>query len=362
MVAIGFGCLEAVLDKGQEDDWFGSRFIIVFFTIAAVCLVCAFFWELHVDDPVVDIRLLKNRNFAIACGLYTVFGFALFGSTVLLPQLMQTLFGYTATDAGMVLSPGALVVMCMAPMTPRLLKYIQPKWLVLGGLVLLAMSLQYMTGFSLDLDYRTAAHARMFQGVGIGLLFVPVSQIAYSYLPKDKNNQGVQHHQPLPQPGRQLRHRVCNHNARPAKSIPSIHPHQPRHTVQQDRQYHTEHAANAVHQRRHGNHRRPGTGAGNAVCDGAKAGSDAVVHRLLLAAVDRLHDRSGAVFGGETISKCEGGSGGTLMLVIKAHHAPWISTAARWAFSPIHADRTSSPFARSAIIDCLIRRSTPLYM
>jgi DHA2 family multidrug resistance protein len=189
LVAIGFGCLEAVLDKGQEDDWFSSRFIIVFFTIAAVCLVCAFFWELYVDDPVVDLRLMKNRNFAIACGLYTVFGFALFGSTVLLPQLMQQLFGYTATDAGMVLSPGAVVVMCMAPMTPRLLRYIQPKWLVLCGLVLLALSLQYMTGFSLDLDYKTAAHARMFQGVGIGLLFVPVSQIAYSYLPREKNNQ-----------------------------------------------------------------------------------------------------------------------------------------------------------------------------
>jgi DHA2 family multidrug resistance protein len=189
LVATGFGCLEVVLDKGQEDDWFSSHFIVFFFTIAMICLVVAFFWELWVDDPVIDLRLMKNRNFAIACGLYVTFGFALFGTTVLLPQLMQTLFGYTATNAGMVLSPGAMVVMCIAPLSPRLLKYIQPKWLVMVGLILLGLSLQHMTGFSLDLDYRTAAHARMFQGVGIGLLFVPVSQIAYSYLPKDKNNQ-----------------------------------------------------------------------------------------------------------------------------------------------------------------------------
>ena len=189
LVALAFGCLEVVLDKGQEDDWFSSRFIVVFFSIAAVSLVSAVVWELYVDDPVIELRLLKNRNFALACGLYMTFGFVLFGTTVLLPQMMQQLFGYTATAAGEVLSPGALIVMCMAPLSTRLLRYIQPKWLVALGLLLLALALWHMTGFDLTLDYRSAAMARVYQGFGLGFLFVPVSQIAYSYLPRSKNTQ-----------------------------------------------------------------------------------------------------------------------------------------------------------------------------
>ena len=189
LVAVAFGCLEVVLDKGQEDDWFGSPFIVAFFTIAMTTLVAAVVWELHVDDPVIELRLLKNRNFALACGLYMTFGFVLFGTTVLLPQMMQQLFGYTATAAGEVLSPGAVVVMFMAPFSTRLLRWVQPKWLVAIGLLLLGLALWHMTGFDLDLDYRGAATARVLQGFGLGFLFVPVSQIAYSYLPRDKNTQ-----------------------------------------------------------------------------------------------------------------------------------------------------------------------------
>jgi DHA2 family multidrug resistance protein len=189
LVAVAFGCLEVVLDKGQEDDWFGSPFICVFAAVAITTLVAAVVWELHVDDPVIELRLLKNRNFALACGLYLTFGFVLFGTTVLLPQMMQQLFGYTATAAGEVLSPGALVVMVMAPFSTRLLRWIQPKWLVALGLLLLGGALWHMTGFDLDLDYRGAATARVLQGFGLGFLFVPVSQIAYSYLPRDKNTQ-----------------------------------------------------------------------------------------------------------------------------------------------------------------------------
>ena len=189
LVALAFGSLEVVLDKGQEDDWFGSTFIVTFFTIAICTLVAAVVWELYVDDPVIELRLLKNRNFALACGLYMAFGFVLFGTTVLLPQMMQQLFGYSATQAGELLSPGAVVVMFMAPFSTRLLRWIQPKWLVAVGLLLLGLALRRMTGFDLDLDYRGAVIARVFQGFGLGFLFVPVSQIAYSYLPRSKNTQ-----------------------------------------------------------------------------------------------------------------------------------------------------------------------------
>src|SRR6516225_3908713 len=103
LFAVGFGALEVVLDKGQEDDWFGSSFITTFSVISVIALVVAIIWELHHKDPVVDLSLLANRNFALACVLFFLFGFILFSTTVLMPQLLQTLDKYDATTAGMVL-------------------------------------------------------------------------------------------------------------------------------------------------------------------------------------------------------------------------------------------------------------------
>src|SRR6266404_2337449 len=100
LVALGFACLEVVLDRGQTEDWFESNFIVIFFTVAVIALVIAAVWEWRHPDPVVEIRLLGERNFAIANFFYFLFGFTLFGSTVLIPQMLQSLYGYTATDAG----------------------------------------------------------------------------------------------------------------------------------------------------------------------------------------------------------------------------------------------------------------------
>src|SRR6516165_6303341 len=121
LFAVGFGALEVVLDKGQEDDWFGSSFITTFTVISVIALVVAIIWELHHKDPVVDLSLLANRNFALACVLFFLFGFILFSTTVLMPQLLQTLDKYDATTAGMVLTPGALVIVAMAPFIVRLI-------------------------------------------------------------------------------------------------------------------------------------------------------------------------------------------------------------------------------------------------
>src|SRR5262249_5458292 len=92
LIALGFACLEVVLDRGQTEDWFESNFILVFFLIAVVALVAAVIWEWHHRDPVVEIRLLAERNFALANFFYFLFGFALFGSTVLIPQMLQSLY------------------------------------------------------------------------------------------------------------------------------------------------------------------------------------------------------------------------------------------------------------------------------
>ncbi|HZC35031.1 MAG TPA: DHA2 family efflux MFS transporter permease subunit [Chthoniobacterales bacterium] len=188
LFAIGFGCLEVVLDKGQEDDWFGSSFITTFTVISVVALISAIVWELHHKDPVVDLTLLGNRNFALACGLFFLFGFILFSSTVLLPQLLQTLDRYDATTAGMALTPGALLIVAMAPFIVRLMPIVGPKRLIFIGFVILAVAVWHLGQLDLEADYGVFARARMLQAFGLGFLIVPITQVAYSYLPLEKNN------------------------------------------------------------------------------------------------------------------------------------------------------------------------------
>jgi len=188
LVAIGFACLEVVLDRGERLDWFESNFIVSFFVVAIAALMFAVIWELRHPDPVVEIALMKERNFAIANTYYFLFGFVLYGSTVLIPQMLQSLYGYTATDAGLVLGPGAMVIVILAPLIVRLVNRIPVARLLAVGFSILALSMWYFASFNLATNYAREAGARALQGLGIAFLFVPVSQLAYSYLPKDKNN------------------------------------------------------------------------------------------------------------------------------------------------------------------------------
>jgi len=120
----------------QTEDWFESNFILFFFAVAIAALVFAIFWEWRHPDPVVEIRLLGDRNFALANIFYFIFGFTLYGSTVLIPQMLQRLYGYTATDAGLVLGPGAFVIVMLAPVVVRILPKIGVKRLVGFGYLL----------------------------------------------------------------------------------------------------------------------------------------------------------------------------------------------------------------------------------
>src|SRR6266446_4063602 len=188
LIALGFACLEVVLDRGERLDWFESNFIVAFFAIAIVALVVAVVWELRQQDPVVELRLLRERNFALSNAFYFLFGFVLFGSTVLIPQMLQSLYGYTATDAGLVLGPGAMVIVVMAPLVVRLMKRIPVAPLIGMGFAILGLALWRFASFNLATNYANEAWARALQGLGIAFIFVPVSQLAYSNLPKAKNN------------------------------------------------------------------------------------------------------------------------------------------------------------------------------
>lgn len=190
LIAVGFGCLEVVLDRGQIDDWFGSTTIVALLIAAIVTLGFAIYWEWNHTDPVVEITLLKERNFAAATIFYFLFGFVLFGSTTMIPEILQTLYGYTATDAGLVLGPGALVITFLAPFVARLVQSgkVNPKYLIMFSYAVVAVSMWYYGSFTPQTDYFHYAFARAVQGFGYAFLFVPVSVMAYSYLPPQKNN------------------------------------------------------------------------------------------------------------------------------------------------------------------------------
>jgi DHA2 family multidrug resistance protein len=188
LITLGFGFLEVVLDKGQRDDWLESSFICWSLLIAAVSLVTAVFWELNQKNPIVDLTLLKDRNFALANGFYFIFGMTLLGATVLQPEWVQTLLGYTATDAGLSMSPGALLIVLMIPFVVRLMKFTGPKVLIIWGFACVAVSLWYYSTLDLDMTFGDTVTARVLLGFGLSFLFVPVSTVAYSYLPKEKND------------------------------------------------------------------------------------------------------------------------------------------------------------------------------
>jgi MFS transporter, DHA2 family, multidrug resistance protein len=190
LIGLGSAALEILLDRGQIDDWFGSTFITWMFVIGVSCLVAAVFWELKQSDPVIEFRLLKTRNFAIACFFYFIFGFGLFGSTTMIPQILQTLYGYRAIDAGLVLGPGAFVITLLAPVGAQLVqrRIVQPRILLFGAVVVVGLSFLHYSHFNLDTDYGHYAWARALQGLGYAFFFVPLSVIAYSQLRPDQNN------------------------------------------------------------------------------------------------------------------------------------------------------------------------------
>jgi DHA2 family multidrug resistance protein len=187
-VALGLGALQIVLDKGQREDWFESHFIVVLTLIAVGALVFVAIWEWKHKDPIIDLHLFRDRTFGVSNLLMFMLGFALLGSTLLLPLFSQTLLGYTAEQAGLALMPGGFTIIILLPLVGFLLSRYSPRWLLLFGLVMLSFSLFHMTGFDLDIDFRTLAMARVIQAAGMAFLFVPINTAAYAFLPRDKNN------------------------------------------------------------------------------------------------------------------------------------------------------------------------------
>jgi DHA2 family multidrug resistance protein len=189
LVAIGLGSLEFVLDEGQKKDWFGSNMIVTFAILAVVCLLALIPWELSRKDPIVDVRLLGRRQFG-ACWLVMLgTGAVLISTTQMIPQLLQADFGYTALLAGLALSPGGLATLCMMPIVGRLIGFVQPKYLLVFGATVVALSMWHLTGLNGNITYGYAAMSRIFLAVGLPFLFLPVTTASYDGIPPDKTNQ-----------------------------------------------------------------------------------------------------------------------------------------------------------------------------
>jgi MFS transporter, DHA2 family, multidrug resistance protein len=189
LLALGVGALQIVLDKGQEDDWFGSHFITALVVIAVVGLVSLVIWEWFQKEPIVDVRLFKNFNVATTNVMFLMLGAALFSSTVLMPQFLQTLMGYTAQRAGMVLSAGALVVLVVLPVVGKLTTRFQARHIIAFGWIGLAAAM-YISCKEVDLliSFRSATLLRVWQYIPVAFLFVPLTVAGYVGLPPEKTN------------------------------------------------------------------------------------------------------------------------------------------------------------------------------
>jgi DHA2 family multidrug resistance protein len=191
LVVIGFGALQITLDKGQEEDWLASPFIRMLVVIAVVALVGLVVRELRTKYPMVDLRLLGNRNLGLSCLLIFFVGVILFGSTVLLPQFEQVLLGYSAEKAGMTLSVGALFLIPVMPLVGRLVNYVPARWLVVTGFVVTAYSLYVMSQIDLDVSFSTLTWWRVLQASAFGLFFIPITSSMYVGLPQEKSEEAA---------------------------------------------------------------------------------------------------------------------------------------------------------------------------
>jgi DHA2 family multidrug resistance protein len=190
LIALGIGALQLVLDKGQEDDWFSSGLITAASIFAAVTLITWAIWEWRQEHPIVNVRLFRGRNFATAMLFTFVLGMVLNGTTVLLPQFLQSLLGYDATTAGEALAGGGFIMLVMMPIAGFLVSRVDPRMMMGFGFATTAGALYFMaTHLNTGIDFGTASIMRVMQTAGLAFIFLPSNTLAYVGIPREQNNQ-----------------------------------------------------------------------------------------------------------------------------------------------------------------------------
>jgi DHA2 family multidrug resistance protein len=188
LVALGLGALQIVLDKGQQEDWFDSNFIRYCAAMSAVCLTAAVFWLLRQKDAIIDLRLLMKPSFGMACMMIFFMGFCLYGGSTLLPILVQSEFGYDATLAGLILSPGGLAVVFLMPIVGKMVNYVPARYLIALGMAICGFGMWLTMHVTPQSSYGVFVFMRIFQVLGLPFLFIPISTLAFMDVAKEKSS------------------------------------------------------------------------------------------------------------------------------------------------------------------------------
>src|SRR5246500_956469 len=191
LISLGLGSLQIILDKGQREDWFDSGFIRLFAVLMLIGLIGGVIREFKAKEPIVDFRMLRDRNFAISTLAMFFLGFVLYSSTVLIPQMLQELLGYSATLAGLALSPGGATIMLCMPLVGFLVSRMDTRYLITFGCTISASALLVMAGWNLSLDFKHAVLGRVLQSFGLAFLFIPINVSAFANVPRERTNMGT---------------------------------------------------------------------------------------------------------------------------------------------------------------------------
>ena len=229
LMVVGFGCLQLALDRGEREDWFDSSAIVAL-TIVAVGAIAAFLIrELTTSDPIVDLTVFADRNFATGATLIAIVGFGMFSGMLLVAVFTQKLLGYDAWTAGLVLAPGGLGNV-FSLFASGLVTRVDQRLMLAFGCLLNAASLYMMTSLTLGMDYWALALPRFIQGFAVGFIFVPLSTLALATIRRDKLVNATAVYGVL-RNRRQRGHRARHDAARPAEPVPPGHAREPHHAV-----------------------------------------------------------------------------------------------------------------------------------
>ena len=189
LIALGLGCLEIAADRGERLNWFSSPVILTAAIVSISSLIALVIWELEHPDPVIDFRMMKNRNFSMVLVVMTMTGVVLFATTQLIPQMLQTVLGYSALDAGLAMTAGGVATLIAVPFAGRLTGKVDVRILLVSAFLVQAVALWYMTHLNAEITFRQAAQARLISAAGLPFLFVPINAVAYIGLRQNQTAQ-----------------------------------------------------------------------------------------------------------------------------------------------------------------------------
>ena len=186
MLVIGIGALQLVLDRGQQEDWFETSWITQLSILSVACLAVLIIWELRIRHPILELHVFRYVNFWPGTLLIFTLGIALYGSMVLLPIFLQNLLGYSALQSGMVMSPGGVATLICMPLVGYLVGRKDSRYMIMFGLATMAVSMLMMARYNLQISFWNAAFPRIIMGIGMAFLFVPLSTVAFSFMPHEQ--------------------------------------------------------------------------------------------------------------------------------------------------------------------------------